>query len=139
MSNDLMHWFHANNVRNGTRISFVYGGGSNPGTRRAVEFIAMHEGGLRDGSRAFRARHGDTVKLYSIAKVRDIGIVDEDSNSDAGEGSGDEREDLRADLVAYNRALKRQLEQATVEIEALKRARAEITTEVSKILTALQD
>ena len=135
MSNDLMHWFHANNVRNGTRISFVYGGGSNPGTQRAVEFIAMHEDRLRDGSRAFRARHGDTVKLYSIAKVRDIGIVDEDSNSDAGEGSGDEREDLRA----HNRALKRQLEQATVEIEALKRARAEITTEVSKILTALQD
>ena len=132
MSIDLLHWFDVNNVQSGTRISFVYNAGSNPGTRRAVEFIARS---LLDGSLAFRARHDDTVKLYSIDKVQGIRIVDEDSNSDAGEGSGDEREDLRAD----NRALKRQLQQATAEIEALKRARKQAADDVTKILAALQD
>jgi hypothetical protein len=59
--------------------------------------------------------------------------ADGDSDSDAT-ASDDEHLGLRI----KNAGLKRQLEQATVEIEALKRARKQAADGVIRILTALQ-
>ena len=54
------------NVQPDTMLSFVYSGGSNPGTRRTVTFIEPHQ--LRSGAQGFCAEHDDRPKTYELAK-----------------------------------------------------------------------
>ena len=117
-----------NNVQPDTMLSFVYSGGSNPGTRRTVAFLGMHE--LRSGAPGFRATHDDRPKTYELAKCSGMQLVATDSDSDATD------DDLLG-LRIENNDLKRRLDKATVEIAALKRARKQAADDVIRILTVL--
>ena len=55
----MSNFFEMHDVQPDTHISFVYNGGSSPGTRRIVRFISMHE--LRSGAPGFRATRTMTV------------------------------------------------------------------------------
>ena len=119
--------FLSDNVRAGTMLSFVYNGGSNPGTRRTVEFVEM-DGLLRDGTQGFRALHDRIAKLYSVDKCCGMQIVDPDSNSDADD---DDRATLRSEIAS----LKRQLSDQAAELDSLKRMRSDVVA----ILSGPQD
>ena len=54
----------------GDYLSFVYNGGSDPGTRRTVQFERMHE--LKHGRAGFRAIHAGRPKLYRLALCEDM-------------------------------------------------------------------
>ena len=119
-----------NNVQPDTMLSFVYSGGSNPGARRTVAFLGMYE--LRSGAPGFRATHDDRPKTYELAKCSGMQLAaDGDSDSDATQ------DDDLLGLRIENNDLKRRLDEATVEIAALKRARKQAADDVIAILTAL--
>jgi hypothetical protein len=61
-----LQFLRENDVQPDTWIGFAYSGGSNPGTRRAVQFVGMHE--LRSGAAGFRATHEGRPKTYELAK-----------------------------------------------------------------------
>ena len=121
--------FLSANAQPDTMLSFVYSGGSRPGTRRVVQFIEPHQ--LRSGAQGFRAEHEGRPKTYELAKCSGMQLAaDGGSDSDA---TDDEQPGLRIE----NTGLKRRLEEATAEIEALKRARKQAADDVIRILTAL--
>ena len=57
-------------------LSFVYNGGSMPGTRREASLIGNAL--LKDGSPAFRAIHGGPPKLYNMNNVSELYLVEEE-------------------------------------------------------------
>ena len=61
-----MQFLRKHNLAADTPISFVYHGGTDPGTRRTVMYLGMHE--LRSGQPGFRGLHDDRPKLYELAK-----------------------------------------------------------------------
>lgn len=130
-SNDttMSNFLEMHDIQPDAQISFVYNGGSRPGTRRTVTFIGPHE--LRSGAPGFRANHDGRHKTYEIAKCVDFAAIDSDSDSDATQ------DDDLLGLRIENNDLKRRLEQANVEIASLKRARKQAVDDVTKILTAL--
>ena len=124
-----------NNVQPDTHISFVYNGGSRPGTRRSVVFSAMHE--LRSGAQGFRASDDGVAKTYELAKCSGMRFLmpdDADSDSDASVDAESEMLGLRIE----NNDLKRRLEEANAEIAALKRRRRETAEQVRRILFPAQ-
>lgn len=127
----MSNFFELHNVQPDTMLSFVYNGGSNPGTRRTVAFIGPHE--LRSGAPGFRATHDDRPKTYELAKCSGMQLVATDSDSDSDATQDDDLLGLRIE----NAGLKRRLDEATVEIAALKRARKQAADDVIRILTAL--
>ena len=58
----------------GTRLSFAYAGGSNPGSHRTVEFLDLNE--MKDGSCGFRAYHDAKPKKYELALCSEMRVVE---------------------------------------------------------------
>ena len=92
----------------GTSLSFVYRGGSAPGTRRNVTYLCPWQ--LVDGKQGFRAMDGQIEKTYRLSLCEAMHIVEQDTTDEDDADADDLREQLR-DLREQLRELKRRVDQ----------------------------